>query len=184
MFITKDPVSGLLTSAQTQNPYAYTLNNPINFSDPSGKIAPALILAFYTWATAVTSSPDLQQDIFFLSQDLNNCDPGGTAIDLVGLAIPGISLGTLKFTNKVVDAAKDLKIIIKHEHAAQHLAGTGLTADMVEAAIKGDLSQVGQLKPNEFIERTIQIGGQTWIYRAYGLSDGTISNIVIHLKGT
>lgn len=36
-FISKDPVKGVLTIPQTQNPYAYAGNNPINMSDPSGE---------------------------------------------------------------------------------------------------------------------------------------------------
>ena len=35
-FISKDPIKGKLTLPQTQNPYAYSLNNPVNLSDPSG----------------------------------------------------------------------------------------------------------------------------------------------------
>ena len=35
-FISRDPVKGILTNPQTQNPYAYALNNPVNLSDPSG----------------------------------------------------------------------------------------------------------------------------------------------------
>ena len=42
-FITKDPVSGILDVPQTQNPYAYALNNPIIYSDPSGEQYQALI---------------------------------------------------------------------------------------------------------------------------------------------
>lgn len=36
-FISKDPVEGKLSIPQTQNPYAYAGNNPINRYDPSGK---------------------------------------------------------------------------------------------------------------------------------------------------
>ncbi len=36
-FISRDPVKGVLTNPQTQNPYAYSHNNPINYSDPSGE---------------------------------------------------------------------------------------------------------------------------------------------------
>lgn len=35
-FISKDPIKGLQTIPQTQNPYAYALNNPNSNADPSG----------------------------------------------------------------------------------------------------------------------------------------------------
>ena len=41
-FISRDPVKGSLASPQSQNPYAYALNNPINKSDPSGLITGGL----------------------------------------------------------------------------------------------------------------------------------------------
>jgi RHS repeat-associated protein len=43
-FIQKDPFPGLLTQPQTLNPYAYVVNNPVNLTDPSGRIAPLLLL--------------------------------------------------------------------------------------------------------------------------------------------
>lgn len=42
-FITRDPVMGDLARPQTQNPYAYALNNPNTYSDPSGEYVPAII---------------------------------------------------------------------------------------------------------------------------------------------
>ncbi len=36
-FITRDPVMGQYTQPQTLNPYAYGLNNPILYTDPSGR---------------------------------------------------------------------------------------------------------------------------------------------------
>lgn len=36
-FISRDPVKGSLTDPQSQNPYSYAINNPINSSDPSGE---------------------------------------------------------------------------------------------------------------------------------------------------
>ena len=35
-FLSKDPIKGKITQPLTQNPYAYSFNNPINYSDPSG----------------------------------------------------------------------------------------------------------------------------------------------------
>ena len=35
-FLSRDPIRGTLTNPQSQNPYAYALNNPVNLGDPSG----------------------------------------------------------------------------------------------------------------------------------------------------
>lgn len=37
-FVSRDPLAGKLKAPQTQNPYAYAINNPINMSDPTGLI--------------------------------------------------------------------------------------------------------------------------------------------------
>lgn len=42
-FISKDPLEGILNNPQSQNPYAYSLNNPVIYSDPSGEQYQALI---------------------------------------------------------------------------------------------------------------------------------------------
>jgi RHS repeat-associated protein len=44
-FMSKDPVAGLATMPQTLNPYAYGVNGPLAYPDPSGKFPPALALA-------------------------------------------------------------------------------------------------------------------------------------------
>ncbi len=36
-FISRDPIKGTMMDSRTQNPYVYTANNPINYSDPSGE---------------------------------------------------------------------------------------------------------------------------------------------------
>jgi len=38
-FLSRDPLSGLVGAPQSQNPYAYVENNPINLIDPTGKKA-------------------------------------------------------------------------------------------------------------------------------------------------
>jgi len=54
-FISKDPVKGTLTLPQSQNPYAYALNNPINLSDPSGEQVAQFIQMCLRAASAVAS---------------------------------------------------------------------------------------------------------------------------------
>ena len=46
-FLTRDPVPGVATLPQTLNPYAYALNNPVLYTDPSGEFAfiPLLLVA-------------------------------------------------------------------------------------------------------------------------------------------
>lgn len=44
-FTSKDPVSGLATMPQTMNPYAYGVNNPLAYPDPSGEFPPLLLAA-------------------------------------------------------------------------------------------------------------------------------------------
>ncbi len=42
-FTTRDPIPGYATLPQTQNPYIYAANNPVNLTDPSGKFIPFII---------------------------------------------------------------------------------------------------------------------------------------------
>jgi hypothetical protein len=42
-FTSRDPFPGVDTSPQSLHPYAYTHNNPVNATDPSGKFIPAVV---------------------------------------------------------------------------------------------------------------------------------------------
>jgi len=42
-FLTRDPFPGLAALPQTQHPYVYVGNNPVNLVDPGGEIAPILV---------------------------------------------------------------------------------------------------------------------------------------------
>jgi len=43
-FLTRDPFPGLAALPQTQHPYIYVHNNPINLTDPGGEIAPIIAI--------------------------------------------------------------------------------------------------------------------------------------------
>ena len=47
-FLQKDPLQGELMSPQTQHPYSYVTNNPVNLTDPTGEIA-AVSYAILLW---------------------------------------------------------------------------------------------------------------------------------------
>ncbi len=44
-FLTRDPFPGLALLPQTQHPYVYVANNPVNLTDPEGEIPPVLVAA-------------------------------------------------------------------------------------------------------------------------------------------
>jgi RHS repeat-associated protein len=48
--IQRDPLRGISTLPQTQNPYTYVVNNPVLHTDPSGKILPLLIFGAFLGA--------------------------------------------------------------------------------------------------------------------------------------
>jgi RHS repeat-associated protein len=54
-FLSRDPFPGLASMPGTQHPYGYALNNPTNFTDPSGKVLPlvAVLVAAATTKTGM-----------------------------------------------------------------------------------------------------------------------------------
>jgi len=172
-FISKDPMEGVLTNPQTQNPYAYALNSPVNLSDPSGEFAIPLLFAAGLYITTTASSPDFQQDLMFLAQDLANCDWGSASVDAISAMIPGLSAGMLKVVNNATDVAKSLNVTFGH--GARHLEGTNLAQDVVESLIRSDVNKQGAGPTGELIKRTIQVDGETIQYHSYTLPDGTVN---------
>jgi len=88
-FISRDPLSGNQALPQSQHPYAYAHNNPVNLSDPSGELIPIPILLWSggVLVGALLSGPDLYNGV-------KNCDAGQTIVGIVGITPIG-RIGTV-----------------------------------------------------------------------------------------
>lgn len=97
-FISQDPIEGVRTIPQSQNPYAYALNNPIIYSDPSGEQAQALswiaqnMPTFTRWGqnvaqfcSKIVSSPKTSQLVSEVEQASTKTNP---IIQSTGRSVP------------------------------------------------------------------------------------------------
>jgi hypothetical protein len=97
-FISKDPFPGLFTLPQTQNPYPYVVNNPINHTDPAGEYLDSLIdIGFILYGLS-----EIGRNLYQLSQTTNPCvrqdlwsDLGWNSLalgaDIGGLLLPMVT---------------------------------------------------------------------------------------------
>ncbi len=91
-FLSKDPFPGLLTNPASQHYYTYVQNNPVNLTDPSGEIAPLVVVAALWMAYEIGSSA---YDAYTTGQTL--LDPCASieekaftsGLFVVGLVAPG-----------------------------------------------------------------------------------------------
>ncbi len=108
-FISRDPIKGTLTNSQSQNPYAYAVNNPVNLSDPSGEFVET------AWDVA-----NLGYDI----ATFDPCDPWSyvnTGFDAVAAAVPFLPAGITK-VGKVASVVSDAKKFTPDQAALVDLA--------------------------------------------------------------
>ena len=54
-FTTPDPFPGFAALPQTQHPYVYAANNPVNLTDPSGEIIPLIALPLIIGGGAIVA---------------------------------------------------------------------------------------------------------------------------------
>ncbi|MHB1128234.1 MAG: discoidin domain-containing protein [Bacillota bacterium] len=128
-FITQDSYSGSLTEPWTQHLYTYVGNNPVNYVDPTGHVVQ--LLAIY--AGAVASSPDTMLDMQMLAYDLAEGNYLEAALDIVGMAIPGVSSqvvkGGVKAGVKVAKKFADLAgTVIKNENGSFKIINENVNA--------------------------------------------------------
>ncbi|MBI2612075.1 hypothetical protein HYW54_05045 [Candidatus Gottesmanbacteria bacterium] len=100
-FISRDPVKGSLVSPQSQNPYAYALNNPVINSDPSGEYIDTVI------------------DVAFLAYDICQGDWGWAAVDVVMMALPVANSAIVRGGAHFIDAGTKANRIEKLQEAAR-----------------------------------------------------------------
>lgn len=60
-------------------------------------------------------------------------------------------------------------------HGARHLAGTGLSQDVVESAIRADIAKQGTLPVETYVKKFINVGGKQIEYHPYKLKNGTVN---------
>jgi RHS repeat-associated protein len=98
-------------------------------------------------------------------------DPLGGNIMLTALSFTPIG----PFGPDEIRGAGALKIIINHEHAAQHLEQIGLSKSVIDAAIKADIMKQGAGPLETFVSRTINVGGKQIEYHPWTLPNGIIN---------
>jgi RHS repeat-associated protein len=147
-FISRDPIRGALTLPQTQNPYAFAVNNPANVSDPSGKFIET------AWDVA-----NLAYDV----ATFNPCDPwsyASTGYDALSVVVPFLPAGATKVVTAgkvlkgaqnpaVQEAAEYGKMMHKtYEYPAGYAKEVTLESGKRVDALNEDLRHVIELKPD------------------------------------
>ena len=121
---------------QSSNLYAYCMNNPMKFADPSGEIADWVILALYGYAQTVITSPDLQYDIQMLSYDISHGDYVSAAFGIVDILAPGFSGSKMvpKFIKKYFDDVVNWISGVKTKNIEDLISAKSLTSNHSKGA--------------------------------------------------
>ncbi len=172
-FISRDPVRGTLDNPLTQNPYIYAGDNPMMYSDPSGKVffAPLLIIGGLALATFLTN-PIIESPCAVMNptpEDFAKAQALETGFFVAGFVAPGGAL------------SKGFNLVIKHPHAIQHLV-EGITSEMLDAAIRRDVAEKGATLLGQTLQREVKVAGETFIYRIHTWAEGQVNVGTYFLK--
>ena len=86
-FLSKDPFLGLVSVPATLHPYLYSLNNPVNYTDPSGEYIESL----WDIAMILLDIGFLASDIYYYTE-VNPCTDPWEIISVIGLDAVALTL--------------------------------------------------------------------------------------------
>jgi len=138
-FINKDPFPGLLTQPASLTPYAYALNSPVLYSDPSGEFVESPLDVLFIGYDLISVGFDVYRIATnrcdFLKEQLNRqlaIDAGALVIDLVFLAIPAPPGGGMGFRMAFAGANVTMDLARAAEVAYQGAKGLQWTIKGVQ----------------------------------------------------
>ena len=165
------------------NLYAYVFNSPTNYTDPTGEFVVLAVIAWCVGGGLFNVGLDWLSGRKMTAENIVTSGIRGCAFEVATLGAGKVfklgKLGT-RFGGKVDDVARlgdDAADAanVTFGHGGRHLAGTELSQEAVEAAIRADIAAKGVRPVGELVKRTVIVEGRTIQYNAYKLPDGTIN---------
>jgi len=165
---------------QALNRYAYVLDNPLRYTDPTGHFIiaiPAAVAALFT-AEVLADVVALFVVYSFVTAVIT-CSQDAGCSSVLGRFADQLNQGVItvqQFLNSVQRslAQGSPSPEVTYGHGARHLEGTNLKPEEVEAAIDKEVKAVVAADPSagSFYGR-VTVEGQTIEFRAYARGDGT-----------
>lgn len=175
-FLSRDPMADVTGEA-----YSYAGNNPINGYDPSGlcNMNP-FSGSFWTEGNCISESSF--NPIPYYEREIEAWEAGCSYWESIQYGLKGAavlaadSVGLYGLARAAAGGAAEAGVDIVFGHGSRHLAGTGLAAADVEAAIQGEVAgQVASASATGSFWGRVVVDGQTILYKAFTLPDGSVN---------